>query len=95
MAVMMTTRDNPYNPFEDFDGWYNWDMAHGYSTCCLLARLIPEPSDEMPDAYNDMIKEQHIDNYVKLFPLTYKKVVDNSVKPEDNYEQFEEEEEQE
>lgn len=37
-SFMLTTVDNPFNPFEDFDGWYQWDEAHGYCTCGLLAR---------------------------------------------------------
>lgn len=83
MAVALTTVDNPYNPLEDFNGWYNWDMRHGYSTCCLLARIAPAPADNLPDTYNRQIKEQCIDRIVKLFPLTYKKVIDDSVEDYD------------
>lgn len=36
---LLTTRDNPYNPFVDWDKWYVFDMAHGYNTCGLLARI--------------------------------------------------------
>ena len=79
MAVALTTIDNPYNPLEDFNGWYNWDMRHGYSTCSLLARIAPAPSDTLPDAYNNALKEQAIDRIVKLFPKTYKKSKDDTV----------------
>ena len=79
MAVTMTTVDNPYNPFKDFDAWYDYDMRCGYSTSCLLARLLPKRSDNLPDAYQDEIEEQIIDRYVKMFPLTYAKIVDDSV----------------
>lgn len=37
-SFMLTTKDNPFNPFTDFDGWYQWDEAHGYCTCGLIAR---------------------------------------------------------
>lgn len=36
---MLTTVDNPYNPFTHWDEWYTWDEAHGYHTCGLLARF--------------------------------------------------------
>lgn len=78
MAVAITTVDNPYNPLEDIDGWYDWDMRHGYSTSCLLARFMMVPSDNLPDKFNEGLKENAIDRIVKLFPLTYKKVKDDT-----------------
>lgn len=78
MAVAITTVDNPYNPLEDIDGWYDWDMRHGYSTSCLLARFMMIPSDNLPDKFNEGLKENAIDRIVKLFPLTYKKVKDDT-----------------
>lgn len=87
MAVALTTIDNPYNPLKDFEEWYNYDMACGYSTCCYLARLVPEESDNLPDAYNEQIKEQIIDRIVSEQPLLYAKVKDDSVDIDyDNYE---------
>ena len=79
MAVALSTIDNPYNPLENFDGWYTWDMRHGYSSCCLLARFTPAPSDILPDAYYEQLKEQAIDRIVKLYPKTYVKIKDDSV----------------
>lgn len=35
---MLTTTDNPYNPFDQFDEWYAYDQAHGHLTCEYLAR---------------------------------------------------------
>ena len=29
----LTTVDNPYNPFDQFDSWYQFDMDKGYGTC--------------------------------------------------------------
>lgn len=80
MAVAITTLDNPYNPLENPDDWYDWDMRHSYSTNCLLARFLyaPVKSDNLPDAFYEQQVENAIDRIVKLFPLTYKKVKDDT-----------------
>ena len=46
---MITTTDNPFDPFEDFMPWMQWDMAKGYNTAGLLARLT-YTSEELSDA---------------------------------------------
>lgn len=43
---MLTTVDNPFNPFNEFVQWYNFDEAAGYSTSGLLAR-VAKTSDEL------------------------------------------------
>lgn len=37
--VMLTTVDNPWNPFTNYDEWYAFDNAKGYATPSLLARI--------------------------------------------------------
>ena len=46
--IMLTTVDNPFNPFEEFDKWYNYDISKGYDTCGLVARLT-QTSSEFPE----------------------------------------------
>lgn len=46
---MITTTDNPFDPFADFKAWMAWDMAKGYNTMGLLARLT-FTSEELSDA---------------------------------------------
>lgn len=46
---MITTKDNPYDPFLQFDQWYNFDTQMGYNTLSLLAR-VAYTSDEMSEA---------------------------------------------
>jgi hypothetical protein len=36
---MLTTVDNPWNPFTNYDEWYEYDHAMGYDTPGLLARV--------------------------------------------------------
>lgn len=48
MAVMLTTVDNPHNPFTHWDEWYVFDRDHGYHTPEYLAR-ITNTSDELSE----------------------------------------------
>ena len=36
--VMITTEDNPFSPFDQFEQWYTFDRKKGYHTPSLLAR---------------------------------------------------------
>lgn len=53
-SPMLTTVDNPYNPFVQFDEWYAYDHQRGYNTLEYLARMAPT-SIELSDEENDMI----------------------------------------
>lgn len=46
---MLTTEDNPYNPFTQFNLWYHFDLQKGYNTCSYLARIV-KATDELGDA---------------------------------------------
>ena len=49
VEYMLTTVDNPFNPFTQWDDWYAFDAAKGYHTPGLLARIC-QSSDELSDA---------------------------------------------
>ena len=42
---MLTTFDNPYNPFDDFTLWLLYDKEQGYNTCERLARIAKLSDD--------------------------------------------------
>lgn len=63
-AVMITTEDNPYDYFNNFDEWYNFDIQKGYNTCSLLAR-IARTSDQLSDDENEREIERAIDEILK------------------------------
>ena len=37
---LLTTIDNPYNPFVDFSSWYMFDCEKGHNTSSRLARIM-------------------------------------------------------
>lgn len=71
---MLTTFDNPYDPFTQFNHWFLFDTEKGYNTCAYLGR-IAKVSDEFSDEENDSMIEQAIDEIIKYdFRNIYKKV---------------------
>lgn len=73
-ACMLTTIDNPYNPFEDYDNWLMFDMEKGYNSCAYLAR-IARTSDQFSEEENDREVERAIDEIIAHdFMNIYKKV---------------------
>lgn len=77
---MLTTIDNPYNPFTQFDEWFAYDESKGYHTCSYLAR-IAKSSDELSEADESLAIESAIDEIVNLNVLgIYKKVTENDYK---------------
>ena len=70
----ITTVDNPYDPFDQFDEWYRFDTDHGYDSCGMLARF-QYTSDQFTDAENAYEIERAIDYIIENDPLNrYKKI---------------------
>lgn len=73
-TVMLTTVDNPYDPFTRFDRWYLYDCMKGYDTCGRLAR-IARTSPSLSDAENAAFIEAAMDEIIKYdFMNVYRKV---------------------
>lgn len=79
---LITTADNPWNPYTNWDEWYRFDMQHGYDTCGRLSRLapiaefLPETiqNEILSDAMEQMLKEGAISkegNFTE-YKLVYK-----------------------
>ena len=80
--AMLTTVDNPFNPFTQYDEWLAYDEQSGYNTNEYLARIAnTNPAmtdDEVGEAINSAI-----DRIVKIDPFgLYIKV--NKSQVEDN-----------
>ena len=72
---MLSTSDNPFNPYLQWEQWYAFDVAAGYHTSAYLARLVVT-SHELSDSDQDLAIKDAIDeivelnltgNYVKVF----------------------------
>jgi len=73
--TMLTTIDNPFDPFTQFDEWKRFDEDHGYYTCAYLAR-IAKTSDELSETDEAIAINQAIDEIINLNILgIYRKVV--------------------
>lgn len=76
--VMLTTFDNPYDPFDDFVSWWMFDIEKGYNTCSLLAR-IARYSEEFSTIEDKRETERAIDAIIDNdFLCIYKKIVRES-----------------
>lgn len=64
--ILLTTKDNPYNPFEDYDNWKYFDETENhYNTEAYVARIVglldPDISEkelahERVNAFNEIIR---------------------------------------
>lgn len=71
---MLTTFDNPFDPFEQFTSWFMFDVEKGYNSCGYLAR-IAKLTDDMSEEEVDRETERAIDEIIFYDPLNiYKKV---------------------
>ena len=74
-TVMLTTIDNPFDPFTHFNEWKAFDEQKGYNTCQYLARIV-KTSNELSEADEVVAIENAIEEIVKLNVLgIYRKVV--------------------
>ena len=71
---MLSTSDNPFNPFTQWDQWFAFDARAGYHTPAYLARVV-RSSSELSDSDQTVALNEGIDeilqfnltgNYVKV-----------------------------
>ena len=64
IEATITTIDNPFDPFEQFDSWFLFDCEKGYDTCGKLMR-IAKISEDMSSVEYD----KAIEDYTKAIAL--------------------------
>ena len=71
---MLTTLDNPFDPFNEFTSWYMFDCEKGHNTSSRIARLAQidsemsqkEVDDEMERVVNFIYDHDDEGKYVKV-----------------------------
>lgn len=73
---MLTTIDNPYNPFTHWDEWLKFDRDQGYYTNEYLARVIDSDDSlsnkENEEATRAAMEQIVVYNPTKLWVLVFK-----------------------
>ena len=72
--TMLTTFDNPFDPFDEFVKWFLFDVDKGYNTCSYLARIARsseefstiEEKQEMERAIDEIINHDFLNIYKKV-----------------------------
>jgi hypothetical protein len=77
---MLTTVDNPFDPWTQWEEWFAWDQSAGYHTPGLLAR-IARVSDDLSEADEYVAIQTAIDEIVQENVLgVHRKVREGEVK---------------
>ena len=72
--LMLTTIDNPFDPFDNFIEWFLYDVEKGYNTCDYLGRVVQlkpdmtskEELEEVNRAINKILDNDFLGIYLKL-----------------------------
>ena len=77
---MLTTTDNPYSPFDEWDEWFTQDVMLGHHTPSYLAR-VAYTSEELSEADQDLavmnaMEEIVRDNPLGIYRIVTKEIVD-------------------
>ena len=63
--VWITTTDNPFDFYTQFDDWYQFDESKGYHTCSYVAR-IARVSNDLSDKDNEEEINRAIDEILQF-----------------------------
>lgn len=76
---MLTTVDNPFDPFSQWDEWFAYDRQLGYDTPGLLARVAKVP-DDASEAVEQNAIQQAIDDICTTNPTgMHRKVMKGTI----------------
>ena len=64
---MLSTLDNPFNPFEDFTSWFMFDVEKGHNSCSRFDRTA-KFEDNMTEEEIKIETERAIDEIIYYDP---------------------------
>jgi|GEM_PF-541875 len=93
---MLSTIDNPWNPFKNFDEWLQFDLSHNYNTLGYIARIAKTDSEMDDETYQkainkaiyEILKYNPLPIYIRVSEETDTKAIANESK--DTFERFDE-----
>ncbi len=65
---LLTTIDNPFSPFTDWDKWLAFDESKGYDCSGYLARIAIVSDNLSPDEYQNAVNDA-IQEIITINPL--------------------------
>lgn len=75
--LYLTTEDNPYDPYEQFEQWFAYDTAKGYNSCGLLERVANTSDELSPEdnriEINNAVNEIVLNDSTGLFKRVVKR----------------------
>ncbi len=80
VAKAITTTDNPYDPFTEYEDWDTFDRQKGYFSSAYLARVAKIDQDMSPavmqERINDAVEEIAHFNWLGIYKIAYKNYKD-------------------
>lgn len=87
VATFVTTLDNPFDYFTQFDDWYAFDTQKGYNTCAYVARIAKTSSEMSDNDYKTAVNDA-VDEILRLnLTGNYRKVIEKKKANEESDEE--------
>lgn len=66
---MITTKDNPFDPFDEFEQWLQFDISHGYHSLNVLADRAIVSNGQLSKESDEEAISEAIDEIIIEFPM--------------------------
>ena len=86
-TFMLTTLNNPHNPFTEWEQWLITDIRLGYNTCGLISRICKGSDSLDDDADLDAMRTIVLNNWsgkhVMVTEDTFEEIIRPALKTDD------------